>query len=69
MSRNVDCFVRLGWIVGQDYYLVSLRLVACLAESCSFGYDSKDLFPPLMSQVVQRTRIHTGGSSVNGSFH
>ena len=55
--------------MGQDYYLVSLRLVACLAESCSFGYDSKDLFPPLMSQVVQRTRIRTGGSSVNGSFH
>ena len=56
--------------------------LAGLTESCSFGYDSKDNFPcssyiwscqwPLelvTSQVVRRTRVRTGGSSVNGMFH
>ena len=56
--------------------------LAGLTESCSFGYDSKDNFPfssyilklsmtvrTSDSQVVRRTRVRTGGSSVNGIFH
>ena len=55
-SRNVDCFIKLelGWVIEQDFpwnFPVNFRWVfaffslACLTESCSFGYDSKDNFP------------------------
>ena len=57
-SRNLSCIIKLelGWVMEQifwstlDEFLRCFSL-ACLTESCSFGYDSKDLFPLPMLRV------------------